>query len=315
MNKHEYLDFAQVFNASRDLQTIIGLDHKILRINRAYLAFLNLGSDDVTGQRCSSFLKGDMCRTEDCPFDRVIKNGEMVEAEVIKRDHRGNPFPMLLTATPLRDTRGKVMGMIESFKDISSLKESEHQIRKILAGSINAMAEVVEIRDPYTAGHQHRVAVIAEKIAQKMQLSGERVESIHISAMLHDVGKIYVPAEFLTKPGKLSKLEFEVIKSHAEKGHDILKSIPFQYPVAQIVLQHHERIDGSGYPHGLKRNSILLEARIIGVADVVEAISAHRPYRPALGLDAALNEIKRYRKIRYDGDIVDACLAISKEII
>ena len=312
MDTNEHFDFAQVFNASKDLQTIIDLNHNILKINSAYLNFLNLKSNGVIGQKCIHFLKGDMCRPEECPFYKVTTTGKMIETEVIKRNHRGNPFPMLLTATALRDIHGKVIGMIESFKDISSLKDSENQIHKILSGSIHSMAEVVEIRDPYTAGHQQHVTSIAEKIAVVMKLSEKQIESINISAMLHDIGKIYVPIEFLTKPGKLSNLEFKVIKCHAKKGYDILKSIPFQYPVAQIVCQHHERLDGSGYPNGLEGDSILLEARIIAVADVIEAMSSHRPYRPALGMDAALEEIKRYKGIKYDKNVVEACLLLIK---
>ncbi len=216
---------------------------------------------------------------------------------------------MLLTATPFRSISGEIIGMIESFKDISMVKQSENSLRKMFSGTIHSMAEVVETRDPYTAGHQQRVASIAEKIALELKFSEKALETVYIASLVHDIGKVYVPLEFLTKPGKLSYLELEVIKTHAEKGYEILKPIPFEEPVAEIVRQHHERMDGSGYPCGLKGEMILPEARIIAVADVVEAMFSHRPYRPSLGTEEAMNEIKKNRTIKYDKDVVDACLA------
>jgi len=204
--------------------------------------------------------------------------------------------------------------VIASFKDISKIKESENRLQNVFKGTILSMAEVVETRDPYTAGHQQRVATIAGKIAREMGLPKQAFEAINTSATLHDIGKIYVPSEFLTKPGTLSNIEFEIIKTHSQKGHDILKSIPFNYPVAEIVLQHHERMDGSGYPYGLHGQSILMEARIIGVADVVEAISSHRPYRQSLGMEAAIEEVKKNKAIKFDADVVEAFIKIQKEI-
>ncbi len=312
MEDSSCLNLGQVFNASNDLIAIIDLDGKIKNINNAYLRFYGLKREDVIEQPCSKFLKSDFCKSGagSCPFKHVTENGEIAEVEVIKRDINGRVFPMLLTATPFRSVSGEILGMIESFKDIAMLKNSENRLRKLFSGTIHSMAEVVETRDPYTAGHQQRVAKIAEKIALKMGLSETVQETVYISSLVHDIGKVYVPLEFLTKPGKLSDIEFEIIKKHVAKGYEILKPIPFEQPVAAIVRQHHERIDGSGYPDALEGDMILVESRIIGVADVIEAMSSHRPYRPALGLETAINEIRKNRGIKYDADVVDAALAL-----
>jgi putative nucleotidyltransferase with HDIG domain len=175
------------------------------------------------------------------------------------------------------------------------------------------MAVTVETRDPYTAGHQRRVADLARAIAAEMNLKSEQLDSVRMASMIHDIGKISIPSEILTKPTHLTDLEFNLIKTHSDSGYNILKDIEFPWPVANIVLQHHERMDGSGYPQGLKGSDILLEARIIAVADVVEAISSHRPYRPALGIEAALEEIEKNKGILYDNTVTDACLRLFRE--
>jgi putative nucleotidyltransferase with HDIG domain len=192
------------------------------------------------------------------------------------------------------------------------LRASYENIRMILEGTVMAMSKIVESRDPYTAGHEQQVARIAFLIAKEMSLPEDRAEAVRIAAALHDIGKIAVPSEILTKPGRLSRLEMEMVKTHSQNAFDILSNIAFPYPIADIILQHHERLDGSGYPLALAGEAILLEARIIGVADVIEAMSAHRPYRPALGIEAALEEITQNAGTLYDEDVVDACLRIYK---
>ncbi|MEE9539915.1 MAG: HD domain-containing phosphohydrolase, partial [Candidatus Thorarchaeota archaeon] len=184
------------------------------------------------------------------------------------------------------------------------------KLRAAFKGTIEALAQATETRDPYTAGHQMRVAELASAIAEELRLPTETLESIQVSGMVHDIGKLAVPAEILSKPSTLGETEYHLIQAHVETAYDILRTIDFPWPVAEIVLQHHERLDGSGYPNGLKSDEILLEARIIGVADVVEAMSSHRPYRPALGIDAALEEIKSKKNICYDSDAVDACIRL-----
>jgi len=175
------------------------------------------------------------------------------------------------------------------------------------------MAAIVEMRDPYTAGHQARVADLATAIAKQIGLPEEQVHGIHLAGTVHDLGKINVPAEILSKPGKITDIERSLIKIHPQAGYDILKGIDFPWPIAQMVLQHHERFDGSGYPQGLKGDQIIIEARILCVADVVEAMSSHRPYRPRLGIETAIEDITRQRGIYYDPQAVDACLALFRE--
>jgi PAS domain S-box-containing protein/putative nucleotidyltransferase with HDIG domain len=190
------------------------------------------------------------------------------------------------------------------------LQDSYRKLEGTLDGVIQAMAQTVEIRDRHTAGHQRRVTELAHAIARELGLSGERSRAVRIAGLLHDLGKITIPTEILSKPGRLTDMEFAIIRTHPKAGYEILKSIEFPWPVADIVVQHHERMDGSGYPSGLKGDQSALEARILAVADVVEAMASHRPYRPALGIDRALKEIAGNRGRLYDANVVDACLAV-----
>jgi PAS domain S-box-containing protein/putative nucleotidyltransferase with HDIG domain len=205
-------------------------------------------------------------------------------------------------------------------RDITTQKKAEEELRhsldklrKITGATIQAIAQTVEVRDPYTAGHQKRVADLARAIATRMELGADRVDGIRMAGVIHDIGKISVPAEILSKPGLLTPLEFSLIKTHSQIGYDILKDIEFPWDIATMVLQHHERLDGSGYPQGVTGDRILLEAKILTVADVVEAMASHRPYRPSLGLDKALDEIKDKKGRYYDPDVVDACLGLFAE--
>lgn len=190
---------------------------------------------------------------------------------------------------------------------------SDETVKQALAGTIQAIAVTVEKRDPYTAGHQRRVANLSVAIAMELGLSDDRITGLRLGATIHDIGKIYVPAEILTRPGLLSKIEFDFIKTHPQVGYEIMKDVKLPWPVAEMILQHHELLDGSGYPQGLKGDAILLEARILTVSDVTEAMMSHRPYRAALGLEVALEEISKYRGVRYDPAVVDACLHLFRD--
>jgi HD-GYP domain-containing protein (c-di-GMP phosphodiesterase class II) len=198
-------------------------------------------------------------------------------------------------------------------KQSEELTTSVNYLRKIIGAVIQTLSMMVEAKDPYTAGHERRVADLARSIANDMGLSFEKTEAVRLSSVVHDIGKLYIPSEILNKPGKLLEAEFSLIKLHPKIAFDILKNIEFPWPLAEIVYQHHERCDGSGYPRGLKGNETLLESRIIAVADVVEAMASHRPYRPSLGIDAALKEITDNRGIKYDPDVVDICLKLFLE--
>lgn len=194
-----------------------------------------------------------------------------------------------------------------------SLSESEQRLKNTLLESVSAVAAMVELRDPYTAGHQQRVAQIADAIAHELELPEEMIEGINIAGVVHDVGKISVPTEILSKPGKLNDPEFSLIKQHPELGYEILREIDFPWPIAQTIRQHHERLDGSGYPLGLREGEICMQARILAVADIIEAMASHRPYRPGLGIESALQEIESQRGTSLDSEVVDAALRLFRE--
>lgn len=202
---------------------------------------------------------------------------------------------------------------VERIRAEKEVKNSILKLRQTLGAIIQVLEQTVEVRDPYTAGHQRRVAELARTIGEEMGLANDRIDGLRIAGIIHDIGKIYVPAEILSKPRALSPLEFSLIKTHPQVGFDMLKVIDFPWPVSTIVLQHHERIDGSGYPNHLAGDKILLEARILGVADVVEAMASHRPYRPALGVEAALDEVTQMSGRLYDPEVVDVCVRVFKE--
>lgn len=195
----------------------------------------------------------------------------------------------------------------------AELNTKVYQLRETLEGLITTMVLTVEARDPYTSGHQERVAALACAIAKRLGLSEKHVTAVKMAGVIHDLGKIAIPAEILTKPNKLNDIEVSLIKTHPQVGYDILKGISFPWPIADIIYQHHERLDGSGYPRGIKKEDILLESRIMAVADVVEARASHRPYRPAHGIDKALKEISKNEGNIYDPEVVQACLQVFNE--
>jgi len=222
--------------------------------------------------------------------------------------------------TCLRDPEGRLTGYLGVSRDITErrevsrrLEQSLQKLERTLDGTIQAIARTVECRDSHTADHQRRVAQLACAIAEEMGFTSEQVEVVQVAGLLHDIGKLSLPQELLNKPGKLTGTEFQLIKTHSQTGYDILKPVEFPWPIADIVVQHHERMNGSGYPSGIKEDKLLIEARILGVADVVEAMNSYRPYRAPLGMDKALEQISRNSGILYDPRVVDACVRLVTE--
>jgi putative nucleotidyltransferase with HDIG domain len=208
----------------------------------------------------------------------------------------------------------KLQQSITNCKQVDDeLQQTIKSLRKSFGTIIQVMVSAIEMKDPYTAGHQLRVANLASAVAKEMGLPDDKIEGIIMAGSIHDIGKLSIPSEILSKPTKLTNLEFSLIKEHAQSGYEILKNVESPWPLAQIVYQHHERMDGSGYPLNLKGDEILLEARIMGVADVVEAMASHRPYRPALSIEAALGEIEKNKGFLYDTAVADACLKLFRE--
>jgi PAS domain S-box-containing protein len=254
-------------------------------------------------------------------FNEIYKTGitgSIFEYEIIRKD--GTRRQIEVSASLKKNSSGKPIGFRGISRDITERKRAEEQLqqtleslRKSVGATIQVMVSAVEMRDPYTAGHQIRTADLARIIATEMGLPKEKIDGIRMAGSIHDIGKISIPAEILTKPTKLTDIEFSLIKEHSHSGYEMLKDVESPWPLAQIVYQHHERMDGSGYPRNLKGEEILIEARIMAVADVVEAMASHRPYRPGLGIDAALAEIEKNKGTIYDNTVANACLKLFRE--
>jgi PAS domain S-box-containing protein len=297
----------------------VGPKGKFIEANPAAIKMFGYESKD-------EFLSIDVVDLYQNPEDRerfnekMLANGFARDEELQLKKKDGKPIFCSVFAVVVKDEQGKIKyydGIIEDItkrkKVEQELKASYKKLKKILNGTINALASTTEKRDPYTAGHQQRVTQLACVIAREMGFSEERIEGMRMACVVHDIGKIYVAAEILNKPVRLTDIEMALIKTHCQIGYEILKTIEFPWPIAEVVLQHHERMDGSGYPQGLKGKDILHEAKILAVVDVVEAMSSHRPYRSSFGVDLALNEIKENRGKLYDPEIVDVCLKLFTE--
>jgi len=288
---------------------IVGLDYKIYYQNKV----LKDRFGKLSGKLCyEKYMDIDKpCNT--CNIKNAVREKRVFETELQGRDKR---YYKILSA-PLFNPDGTIDKVIEVVIDITERKRAEEELinsreklKETLNGAINTLAAIVETKDPYTYGHQQRVCLLATTIAKELKLEDNRIEAIRVSALIHDIGKVNIPASILSKPGKLTDIEFNMIKTHPQLSYDMLKNIKFPLPIVDIILQHHEKLDGSGYPKGLKGKDIMLEAKILTVSDVVEAMSSHRPYRPALGISVAIEEIKKNKDILYDPVAVDTCVKI-----
>jgi PAS domain S-box-containing protein/putative nucleotidyltransferase with HDIG domain len=310
----------KIVAAIPDLVVRTALDGTILFVNEVATRLGDrVGTPDLIGQNIFSFVAPeDLDRAVEAMGQLLVKNPG--PKEFAMRFGGGETIQFEVNGEVLGNAKGEPFGIILVCRDITERKQAEDRIlhgyrelRETLRGAITSLSSAIEMRDPYTSGHQERVTRIACAVAREMGLDDETVVGIEIAGTVHDIGKLSIPAEILSKPSRLSDVEYALIKMHPQIGYTILSKIKFPWPIAKIVHQHHERIDGSGYPQGLRDGDILIEAKILAVADVVEAMSSHRPYRPTIGLPAALEEISRNKGVLYDPAVVEALLKLQKE--
>ncbi len=307
-----------LIEASLDPLVTISPGGKVMDVNEATVRVTGHPRSELIGKEFSEyFTEPDKAREG---YRQVFSEGKVTDYPLTIRHKDGHVTDVLYNASVYHDDAGRLQGVLAAARDVTqrmlaekALYASREKLEQTLIQTIEAMAAIVEMRDPYTAGHQRRVADLSKAIALEMHWPSERIRVLYLAALIYEIGKIRIPAELLSKPGQLDDIEHELFKTHAQAGFEILSEIDFPWPIAQIVLQHHERLDGSGYPQGLKGNDILPESRILAVADVMEAMLSHRPYRPALSMDEALGEISGGRGVLYDPEVADACVRMFRE--
>jgi len=305
--------FRAIAEQSRDLIALTDRDGVIVYASPASQALFGVGPEEMAGRHFAHFLDESAVTAASSTFRDAVRNDRTcVDLELRMKRRDGSTFIGELTGSPFRARSQS--GTLVTIRDITERKQAEdalagsaRELRQQLQDAVKTMGAIIGLRDPYTAAHERRVTGLATAIAVEMGLSDEAVEGLAFAGEVHDIGKIGIPAEILSKPAALSEIELALIKQHPQAGRELLGDIRFRQPVAEIVAQHHERQDGSSYPAGLQGDEIMLEARILAVADVVEAMASNRPYRPALGLEAALEEVRAGAGTRYDDDAVAAC--------
>lgn len=316
INKYKTL-FESAYDAITVHEYLPGeTDGRILEANEVACRMIGLSRGQLLKKKLSDFMPPEATGISRKAVQQIAQNGHCIFETVVRAEHITYQAEV---SAHMIDFAGK-KAVISVIRDISERKKTERiledsarTVRKIMNGIIMAMEKLVEKKDVYTVGHQNRTADLAAAIASEMGLDKDRIAGIYIAAVIHDIGKIFISGSILNKKAKLTGDEYDIIKRHPQAGFDVLKNIDFPWPIAQIVLQHHERINGSGYPDGLKDGQILLESRIISIADVVEAITFERPYHEAYGIERALEEIERNKGILYDSEIVDVCLKLFRE--
>jgi PAS domain S-box-containing protein/putative nucleotidyltransferase with HDIG domain len=302
--------FLALVEHSSDLMVVVDEETALIYANPAASMMFGVAAEEAIGRKAYEFIHpDDVARIVDLHAEIIGAAGSSRTEtfRVVAKD--GQTRVLEAVATNCLHIPA-VAGIVINGRDVTERNNYLTQVEASLDAVVVAIANAVELRDPYTAGHQREVAQIAGSIARELHLPDDEVKGIEVAATLHDIGKIAVPAEILTRPGRLSTPELEIVKTHAEAGCGIVADIPFPWPVATMILQHHERLDGSGYPNGLMAPDILLGSRVLAVADVISAMSEHRPYRSALGLSPALIELETNRGRLFDAAAVDACLRL-----
>lgn len=304
----------QLFSAATDSVMVHDLDGKCVYANEEACRSHGYDEEELARLNFYELNATEHINTVEVKIKELMEKGQLTfESTHIRKND--SLMPVEVKSRIIKAGGRKLM--LSVIHDITERKRTEEELRqtserlqRAIEGTINAVALTTEFRDPYTAGHQHRVAKLACVIARELGLPEEQIEGVRVAGTLHDIGKIYVPAEILSRPGRLRQNEINLVKDHAQVGYDLLNKIEFPWPVARIVFQHHERMDGSGYPMGISGGEILIEAQIMGVADVVEAMASHRPYRPALSVEEALLEILQQKGVLYSPDVVEACIKL-----
>ena len=312
-NASDLTDMQEVMNSFPFYVILVDENHNIIMVNNKINIATGKTHDEIIGNYCPKVMHGMDHPFPGCPLEEALEKGCSVERELFDPNSKRWILSCIyitncITEDGLKIYLHIIQDITEKKEALEALKQSCNKAKEALFEIISTLENIVQTRDPYTGGHQKRVAKLAVAISQKLKFDKEKINAISTAALIHDIGKIEIPASILSKPGALTDLEFSMIKTHSQTGYNLLKKIDFGYPVADIILQHHERLDGSGYPKGLKNDEILFEAKILSVADVVEAMSSHRPYRPALGIDKALAEIESGKSSVYDPLVVQACL-------
>jgi PAS domain S-box-containing protein/putative nucleotidyltransferase with HDIG domain len=309
--------YAQLFAATTDSIMVHDLNGKCIYANGNACRFYGYDEEELLKLSLYELNTPEQAKAAETKIAGLIEKGHLTYESVhVCKNKQETPVEI---SSLIIESGGRKL-IVSAVGDISERKRTAEELRqtsirlqRAIEGAINAVALTTEIRDPYTAGHQHRVAKLACSIGRELGLSENQIEGVRVAGTLHDIGKIYVPAEILSRPGRLRQNEINLVKDHAQVGYDLLSTIEFPWPVAQIVLQHHERMNGSGYPLGLSGDEICIEAKIMSVADVVEAMASHRPYRPALSIEEALLEILQQRGVLYSPEAVDACIKVFTE--
>ncbi len=288
--------------------------NRLVRVNRFYAEGFNLNPEEITGKTDFDFFPKEQAQRMFEDDTRVLKTGEPIIGK-IERTLLPNGTQNCVTTTkiPVKNRKGQVIGTMGITRDITVYDQLEKNRLDMVMNSLKVLDRVLEVKDPYTFGHTRRVSIIAEGIAKGLGWDENRVLELKMSAELHDIGKILIPLEILNKPGKLTELEIRMIREHVEMCHDMLKRHTFPFPLPEAIYQHHERLDGTGYPRGLSAKRIIPEARILAVSDVLEAMTFHRPYRAALGLKKAIKELEDNAGSKYDQDIVKIAIKITRE--
>jgi PAS domain S-box-containing protein/putative nucleotidyltransferase with HDIG domain len=320
LNLNDFGQFRRITENTQDLIAQTDLSGTIRYISPSHGKILGYEPEEMLGKSILDFLRSDHVEPVKAAMDELQSTLQPWKMEVSCRCADGRYIWLESIGQLLPNANGKGDGIVLGSRDITERKKAEADLQQnyqmlhnTFEQTVNALVQALGKRDPFTVNHQQRVTKLAVAIAQELALPPNTIEGIRLAGILHDIGKILIPVELLSKPAKLTGAESEIVRTHPRGSYEILQSIDFPWPIAQIAYQHHEYIDGSGYPQGLKGDAILLEAKILGVADVVEAMSSQRSYRPDLGLEAAVEEITNHRGTRYDPQVADACLRLIKE--